>query len=175
MANKNETTEIVTGLENAKTEEERKTQEYNLVESLLAAADFKNDEDLFREIEIRRDGKFFFKFTVRPVTEDERARCSKRATSYMKNPNNRKLPPIEKDFSQTLWECYLIYTATVPEDQSKIWGNSAVMAKFDLVEPAESVKLLLRPGEMKRVAEIISEISGIDDEELVSTEDYVKN
>ena len=46
-------------------------KQYDLVKSLLEAADYKEDESSRQKIEIKRDGKFLFEFTIRPLSEDE--------------------------------------------------------------------------------------------------------
>ena len=47
-----------------------KENELDLVQGLLEAADFRNDDDLQTEIQIKRNDKVFFKFKVRPLSEE---------------------------------------------------------------------------------------------------------
>ena len=168
--------EILTGLESAENKAELKEKEYDLVAALMEAAAFREDEDLITEVDIKRNGKFLFSVRVRPIGDDEAKAARKKATKYMPNPQNRKLPPIEKEFNANMFNSLIIYTATVEEDRAKIWGNKAIMDKFNLVEPYESVNVLLTVGEKSELVDTIIGISGMDvDDEEVSTEEYVKN
>ena len=165
--------EIVTGLENASTPKEA---EYNLVAALLEAAGYREDEDLITTVEIKRAGKFLFEVNIRPIGNDETKAARKKATKMMPNPQNRKLPPIEKEFDSGLFNSLIIYYATTEEDKAKIWGNAAIMDKFNLVNPWESIDILLTIGEKTALSDKVVEISGMDlDDDEVTDEEYVKN
>jgi len=144
------------------------------VTSLLAAADFRNTENAVTEVEIRRAGKFYFSVHVHPISEDDVRAARKKATTYMRNPQGAKYPPIEKDFNPSLFNSWLIYLATTPEDQQKIWGNKSVKDKFGLMENVESINVLLLLGEKTALSDKIIEISGLNDEEQFDAEDYAK-
>lgn len=161
MENKMEEKKI-TGLDTA---ENRKEAEYDLVKSLLEAAEFKTSEESVTEVEIKRNGKFLFTVRVRPLSDPDTRLARKKATTYMPNPNGRKLPPIEKDFNNTIFKSWIIYLATVPEDQEKVWGNSAIKEKFSLAERWESIDVLLTLGEKNKLFNLITEISGLDDDD----------
>lgn len=166
---------LVTGLDQA---ENRKEAEYDLVSSLLEAAEFKTSEDNITEAEIKRGGKYLFSVHLHPISEADARIARKKATTYMPNPNNKKLPPIEKEVNSSKFTSYLIYFATTEEDQKKIWGNSAVMQKYGLMEPAETVDVLLTYGEKQKVADLVGKISGMDDDdedEVMDEEEYAKN
>ena len=152
----------VTGLDTAAN---RKEAEYDLVSSLLAAANFQTDDDQITEVEIKRAGKFLFAFHIHPISDTDARFARKKATTYMPNPNNKKLPPIEKDFNNSTFGSWLIYMATTEEDQAKIWGNAQVMAAKGLTQPWESVNVLLTMGEKKRVLDLVTKISGMDDDD----------
>lgn len=170
---KNLENEILTGLENT---ENPKEAEYDLVSALLEAASYKEDKDLITEVDIKRAGKFLFTVRIRPLSDVEAKQARKKATRMMPNPQNKKLPPIEKDFDNSLFNSLIIYAATVEEDKKNIWGNKAIMDKFNLVEPHESISILLTVGEKSALADKVVEISGMDDDEdEVTTEEYVKN
>ena len=145
-----------------------------MVTSLLAAADFRNTENAVTEVEIRRAGKFYFSVHVHPISEDDVRAARKKATTYMRNPQGAKYPPIEKDFNPSLFNSWLIYLATTPEDQQKIWGNKSVKDKFGLMENVESINVLLLLGEKTALSDKIIEISGLNDEEQFDAEDYAK-
>lgn len=163
-------------LSNVGVSDDKKATEYDLVTALLAAADFRNDSGLATEIDIRRGGKALFSFKIRPLGDKETKEARKKATRYMKNPNNAKLPPIEKEVDQALHFSWLIYLATVEEDRARIWGNKAILEKFDLTEPVEAVDILLRSGEKMKVVEAVMKVSGMaEDEDEITPEDYAKN
>lgn len=163
----------VTGLDTAAN---RKEAEYDLVSSLLAAANFQTDDDQITEVEIKRNGKFMFAFHIHPISDTDARLARKKATKMMPNPHNKKLPPIEKEFNNSIFGSWLIYLATTEEDQAKIWGNAQVMAAKGLMESWESVNVLLTMGEKKRVLDLVTKISGMDeddDEEVVSEEEFL--
>lgn len=165
--------ELVTGLENA---ENRKDAEYDLVKALLESADYKTAEENITEAEIKRAGKFMFSVRLHPISEPDARMARKKATSYMPNPNNKKLPPVEKEFDTAKFNSWLIYLATTEEDQQKIWGNPAIMQKFGLAQPYESIDVLLTLGEKQRLADLVTEISGLnDDGETIDEEEFAKN
>lgn len=166
---------LVTGLDQA---ENRKEAEYDLVSSLLSAAEFKTSEDNITEAEIKRGGKYLFSVHLHPISEPDARVARKKATTYMPNPNNKKLPPIEKDVNAAKFSSWLIYLATTEEDQQKIWGNPEVMKKFGLMEPVDSIDILLTYGEKQRLADLVGEISGMvddDEDETMDQEEYAKN
>lgn len=170
---KEEKNAIVTGLE---VTENRKEAEYDLVASLMEAASYREDKDLITTVEIKRGGKFLFAVNIRPVSDDEVRIARKKATTYMPNPQNRKLPKIEKDFNAGIFNAMLIYMATTEEDKTKIWGNRAIMDKYNLVEGYESIDVLLTVGEKTALADKVIEISGMDiEDDEVSEEEYTKN
>lgn len=157
----------VTGLESATN---RKDAEYDLVTSLLAAADFKNADDQITEVEIKRAGRYLFTVHIHPISDPDARFARKKATVYMPNPVNKKLAPVEKDFNNSKFGSWLIYLATTEEDQQKIWNNPAIMQKFGLMEAWESVDVLLTLGEKRALLDQVTSISGIDDDE---DEEYV--
>ena len=162
----------VTGLDNAAN---RREAEYDLVSSLLEAANFQTDNDQITEVEIKRAGKYLFTFHIHPISDTDARFARKKATTYMPNPNNKKLPPIEKEFNNSIFGSWLIYLATTEEDQAKIWGNAQVMAAKGLSQPWESVNVLLTMGEKRKVLDLVTKISGMDDdddEEFMSEEEF---
>lgn len=155
----------VTGLDQAETRKERKEAEYDLVSSLLEAAEFKTSDDNITECDIKRNGKFLFTVRVHPVSDADTRVARKNASTYMANPNNKKLPKILKEQNEVLLKSWIIYLATVEEDQEKIWGNPAVMQKHALTLPVESIDILLTAGEKEKVFEEVGKISGLIDDE----------
>ena len=172
MSNKETEKVNVTGLDTA---ENRKEAEYDLVSALLEAAEFKTDENNITEVEIKRAGKYLFTVHIHPISDPDARFARKKATIYMPNPNGKKLPPIEKEFNNSKFGSWLIYLATTEEDQAKIWGNSQVMAKKGLMEPWETVDALLNLGEKRKMLDLVTSISGMDDDEeveVMSEEDF---
>lgn len=162
--------------------ENRKEAEYDLVKSLLEAAEFKTSEDNITEAEIKRNGKYLFTVHLHPISETDARFARKKATTYMPNPNNKKLPPIVKEENETLFKSWLIYLATTEEDQEKIWGNPVIMQKYGLKLPVESIDILLRFGEKDKLSELVGKISGVLDDDdgedgngNMSAEEYAKN
>lgn len=169
MATKETEKKSITGLDQASN---RKEAEYDLVTSLLSAADYKTDDDNITEAEIVRKGKYLFSVHIHPIGDEDTRFARKRATVMMPNPDNKKLPPIEKEFNNAKFKSWLIYLATTEEDQKKIWGNSEVMRKFDLKEPWESIGVLLTGGEKNRLFNLVTKVSGFDDEEYGDEETF---
>lgn len=172
MAEKEQVT--VTGLEMAA---DRKDVEYDLVKSLLAAMDYQKEEENITEVEIRRNGKFYFSVHLHPISDEQIRTARKKSTVYVPNPNNKKLPPIEKELNSVRMKSMAIYLATTEEDQQKIWGNPAVKEKAGLMENYESVDVLLNAGEKLKLWETVLDISGLndDDDDTMDEEEYSKN
>lgn len=166
-ANNENENKSVTGLDLAA---DRKEAEYDLVKSLLEAADYKTDEKNITEVEIKRAGKYLFTVHIHPISDPDIRAARKHATRYMPNPNGKKLPPIEREFDNAKFGSWVIYLATTEEDQQKIWGNPQIMQKFGLAQPYESIDFLLRLGEKRKLMELVTDISGLDDED---DEDYI--
>lgn len=161
--------------------EVQKGKEEDIVSALLSAADFRNDEELITPIEIKRNGKKLFSFNVRPVSDEEVAFVRKKTRKMYPNPAGKKYPKIEGEIDAPQFNSRLIYIATVEDDRERVWGQRAVMDKFNLVEPWETIGVVLTAGEKSRVADVVMEISGMQDDEadneetLDSIEDYAKN
>ncbi len=165
----------LTGLENSEAiGTNAKDTGYDLTKALLAAAEFRTSEEAIKEIDICRNGVHYFTFHVHPISDKEARAARKAATKFMPNPNNRKLPPIEKEFDSAKFHSLLIYSATTAEDQEKIWNNPQVKDKYDILEPAEMVDLLLSVGEKLEIVDLIMDISGMEENDA-TPEEYAKN
>lgn len=162
MANEKKETQNVTGLDTAVN---RKEAEYDLVTALLEAASYKTDEDSITEVTIARNGKFLFKVRIHPLSDSDVKQAQKMAGVYKPNPTNKKLGKVKVDQENDKLASWLIYLATVPEDQEKIWGNSKIMTTFNLMQPWESVDTLLKKGEKDKLLEQVFDISDMNDEE----------
>ena len=166
---------MVTGLETAKTQTEKNEKEYDLLEALLKAADFRNDEDMVTTAEIRRNGVLMFEVNIHPIGDEEARALRRKATTYMPNPVNPKLPRVEKNFDQGKFNSLIIYEATTEKDKKAIWGRKEIMEKYNLVEPHESVDILLTVGEKNNLSDEVLRISGWEDDIVKQEEEYVKN
>lgn len=155
-----------------------KEDEYDLVSSLLAAAEYQQTPDMTKEVEIRRNGRLYFTVHVHPVSEDDISLARKKASKYYENPQGKKLPRVRGELDSNLFNSWIIYLATAEEDREKIWGNSAIMKKFNLLKPVESINYLLIAGEKSQLIDLIFDISKLSDEEddeEAEAEDYAKN
>lgn len=153
-------------------------EEYDLVASLLAAAEYQKTPDLIQEVEIKRKGRVFFTVHLHPVSEDDITLASKKASKYYENPQGKKLPRVRGEMDTNLFHSWIIYLATTEEDREKIWGNRQVMEKVAAVKPAETINHLLIAGEKAEMIDIIMDISRMSDEEddvEISREEYAKN
>lgn len=162
MATEKKETQNVTGLDTAV---DRKEAEYDLVKSLLEAADYKNDEEEILEVEISRRGKFLFKVRIHPISDADVKMAQKKAGVYKPNPANKKLGLIKVDQKNDKLASWLIYLATTEKDQEEIWGNKAIMTKYGLAENWESIDTLLKKGEKDDLLEKVFEISGMNEDE----------
>lgn len=168
---KEQVKENVTGLDTAY---DRKEAEFDMTRALLAAAEFKTAEDNITTVDIKRAGKLLFPVRIHPIADTDIKLARKKATTKMPNPNGKKYPPIDKDFDSVKFKSWMIYLATIEEDQQRIWGNPTILQKFGLMEPAESIDVLLSAGEKSKLVDVVTDISGFDDEEdeNVTEEDF---
>lgn len=158
---KKETEQNITGLDQAI---DRKEAEYDLASALLSAAEFRTAEENITEVDIKRNGKFYFSVHIHPISDADVKQARKQAGIYKDNPTNKKLGKVKVDVDDAKFGSWLIYMATTPQDQQKIWNNSAIMQKYSLMQPWESVDVLLITGEKNKLLETVFEISGINDE-----------
>ena len=156
------------------TDEEQKEStrknEVDLLDALLLAAAYKDDEDEKVEIIINRKGTDLFSFHIHPLSEDDFNRCRKKCTKYVKSRTNAGLR-VPEELDAPRYRCMLIYEATVPEDRAKIWDNKNLWKAKDLVTGIEAVDVLLKAGEKDAVCNKIDAISGYE----LTDEDVAKN
>lgn len=156
--------------------EELRMQEDDLLRGLLDAADFKESEDNYKTIRIKRgegeDAKLYFEFDIRPLSEDEIAECRKAASKKYPHPSGRKYGQIEGETNVTEMRSRKILKATIPGDNGKkIWENVELMRKLDLITAIDVIDKVLLAGEKSKICDIIDTISGYDADE----EDFLKN
>lgn len=144
--------------------------EDDLLNGLLAAANYKDDAEESVEIVINRQGKDLFSFHIHPLSEEDFNRCRKRCTKYVKSRTNAGVR-IPEEVDTVKYRNMLIYEATVPEDRAKVWDNKALWKAKDLATGIEAVDILLKAGEKNAVCEKIDSISGYE----MTEEEVAKN
>lgn len=144
--------------------------EDDLLNGLLAAANYKDDEDESVEIVINRQGKDLFSFHIHPLSEEDFNRCRKRCTKYVKSKTNAGVR-IPEEVDTVKYRCMLIYEATIPADRARIWDNKQLWKAKDLATGIEAVDILLKAGEKNAVCEKLDTISGYE----MTEEEVAKN
>ena len=144
--------------------------ETSLLDGLLAAANYKDDEDESVEIVISRKGKDLFSFHIHPLSEEDFNRCRKRCTKYVKSRTQAGMR-IPEEVDTVKYRCMLIYEATIPEDRKKVWDNKALWKAKDLATGIEAVDVLLKAGEKNAICEKLDNISGYE----MTEEEVAKN
>ncbi len=149
------------------TEEETKEQirlnEEDLIHGLIEASGYVNDES--QPIQIVRNGRLFFEFSVRPLSEEEYDKCKKKWTKYVRNKQfGMKLP---EETNSIKYRAALIHTATVAEDREKLWDNKKVWEALkskglQILSGLDVIEYCLKAGEKDRVLEVIDNISGYE-------------
>lgn len=142
-----------------------------LLSGLLAAAEYADDKSAQKKIQIKRNGKKLFEFTIHPLSEEESNQCLKSSTKKLPNPMGKRYPKIDGDVDYVALRSRKIYAATIPEDQKKLWDNPKVKNKLNLLTGLDVIDKVLLAGEKARIVEQIDELSGfnpdIDDEEFI--------
>ena len=140
---------------------EARANEDDLLNGLLAAANYKDDENETVEIVIARGGRDLFSFRIHPLSEDDFNRCRKRCTKYVKSKSQAGIR-VPEEVDTVRYRCMLIYEATVPEDRAKIWDNKKLWKAKDLATGIEAVDILLKAGEKNAICEKLDAISGYE-------------
>lgn len=155
------------------TEEENRGQlrtfEDDILKGLLAAANFKAEEDNIHTIEIARNGVVLFKFRIRPLSEEEYQACKEKYTKYVRNKQLGIKFPEHTDTVR--YRSALIYQATVDEDRAKIWDNKNAWKALNVLNGVDLIDKTLLAGEKDAVLELIDKISGYS----VTAEETAKN
>lgn len=137
-----------------------RTYEGDILKGLLAAADYREEEDSVTPIEIARGSVVLFTFRVRPLSEEEYNRCKEKNTKYVRNKQlGIKFP---EDTNATRYRSSLIYEATIDEDRTKIWDNKEAWRapKINVTNGTDMIDKVLLAGEKDAVLNKIDEISG---------------
>ena len=155
------------------TEEENKgqlrTYEDDILKGLLAAANYKTEEDNIHPVEIARNGVVLIKFHIRPLSEEEYQTCKEKNTKYVRNKQlGIKFP---EDTNSVRYRSALIYQATVDEDREKIWNNKDAWKELNVLNGIDLIEKTLLAGEKDAVLELVDKISGY----TATTEEVAKN
>lgn len=141
--------------------EEILEQEGNLLSDLLDLAQRKENEVFFRKIEILgQGGQVKASFRLRPLSSEDVEQCVKQSTKLTKNLKGK----VEKEVNQRLYQSILIYTATIPEDQARLWGNVELKRTLNVLDSFDMVDRLLLAGEKASVLAVIDEMGGFTEE-----------
>lgn len=155
------------------TEEENtgqlRTYEDDILKGLLAAANFKVEEDNIHPIEIVRNGVVLFTFRIRPLSEEEYQTCKEKYTKYVRNKQLGIKFPEHTDTVR--YRSALIYQATIEEDRAKIWDNKSAWKALNVLNGVDLIDKALLAGEKDAVLELIDKISGYS----VTAEETAKN
>lgn len=151
------------------TAEETKAQlranEEDFIQGLIDAASISEDDT--QRIEIIRNGRLFFAFSIRPLCSAEYDKCKKKYTKYVRNKNlGMKLP---EDTDRVKYQSAIIYQATVDEDREKLWDNKKVWETLrnqdiQIMGPLDVIEYCLRAGEKDRVLQAIDTLSGYEND-----------
>ena len=175
MSNTEEKKDLA-GLTKAKASD-RKAAENDILSSLLKAANYRNDEDSIKEVDIKRNGELLFTVHVHPIGEEESQKAYKKARIKKKNKKGQYVYDPE-NIDDQLRKSWLIYLATTEKDKKEIWGNKEFMQEMDIIDPVDSIDVLLQVGEKIMLVNTIFEISGWaddEDDEIADDEEYAKN
>lgn len=149
--------------------------EDEMINGLLTAANYKNDEDLQRKIQIKRHGKLLFEFWIRPLTEEEIQDCRKKVTKKIIDPRGKMYGKVDGETNVVKLRSYKILTATVDKGNGIIWDNKKLKDKLNLIQAIDVIDTVLMGGEKDSICDIIDEISGFGAYEEITPEEAAKN
>ena len=159
-------------------EEEKKNHirmhEEDFIQGLIDASEYAVEETQL--IEIARNGKVFFAFNIRPLSEEDYDKCKKKSTRYVRNKQFGMRLPEETD--NVKYRAALIHLATVKEDRDKLWDNKKVWEElktkgFQILSGYDVINYCLKAGEKDKILETIDKLSGYED--AIEIEEVAKN
>ena len=160
----------IKAIETDMTEKEENIYQENegdLLEGLLAAADSAANETV--KIDIVRNGRHYFSFSIHPLSEEDAFAIRKKYTKYEKN--RRAGVNVASEVDTAKYRSSMIYNSTTQEDQEKIWNNKKLWEGLRkqgkvIVNALDVVEALLKPGEKDKIMEAIDDIGGYGSEDL---------
>lgn len=144
------------------TKEEILQSESDILAGLLELGNTRNNPEEYHKIQIRREGKVKLEFRIRPLSEKEMIGCNEQATKYAPPKGGKPRTALKTDVPKM--RSLFIYTATVDEDRKKIWDNEQAKLKFNILESADMIDMVLKGGEKDQILAKIDEISGYHDD-----------
>ncbi len=160
------------------TANQMRMHEEDFLQGLIDAACYAAEER--KVIEIARkdpstgESRVYFRFTIRPLAEEEYDRCKKKHTKYVRNKSiGVKMP---EDTNAVKYRDALIYQATVEEDRAKLWDNKKAWEVMrdkglQIMNGLDVIEYSLKAGEKDAVIDEIDKLSGYGS----NLEEVVKN
>ena len=130
----------------------------DIAAALIEASEYNMGADKQRKINIQRNGKSLFSFTIEPVNEETMRRVRR---ENMKNRGRRNEELIGERFV-----AQLIYEATIEEDKNRLWRNREVQERLNVASGADVVQKVLTPAERSKLEEVLIEIGSYDSDGL---------
>ena len=134
-----------------------RTYEDDILAGLMKAADFRDDPDEIKEIEIIRNKVLLFRFHIHPLSEEELVDCRKSHTNWKKNKQIGTR--VAESIDMPKYRSEIIYRATTEEDRVKIWDNRAAWEKLAVLNGVDMVDAVLKAGEKSNICDVIEDIS----------------
>ena len=136
----------------------------DIASALIEASEYNLGADKRRKINIQRNGKPLFSFTIEPVDEETMRRVRR---ENLKNRGRRNEELIGERFV-----AQLIYEATIEEDKNRLWRNREVQERSNVASGADVVQKVLTPAERSKLEDVLIEIGSYDSDGL---DDLIKN
>lgn len=145
---------------------EAEADEVDYLAGLLNAAEDAEDET--KKIEIVRNGKTYFAFSIHSLPDETLYEIRKKYTKYVKN--KRTGTKVAEGVDNAKLRSSMIYNATIAEDQEKLWDNKQVQEALrrrgkHIINALDVIDAVLLPGEKENVLTVLDELSGYDTEE----------
>lgn len=146
--------------------DDMRENEVDYLAGLLDAA--KDAEEDIKKIEIIRNGKLYFAFSIHALNEETLYEIRKKYTKYTKN--RRTGIKVADGMETAKFRSSLIYNSTIPEDQEKLWDNKDIQKSLSkmgkhIINALDVIDAVLLPGEKENILSVIDEISGYETEE----------
>lgn len=156
------------------TEEETKQHilqnEDSILQGMLAAADYASNEEM--TLNIVRNGKHYFSFSIHPLSEDMMHQIRKKYTKYVKN---RKAGiNVAEELDVAKFRSSVIYNSTIESDKEKLWDNKRIWEGLrkqgkSVVNALDVIESVLLQGEKERIMTAIDQLCGYNEDEQIET------
>lgn len=162
--------EEVVDTETVANTDDLKEYEGDILNALMDASNYKQDESERYLIRVVRNNTILLKFHIHPLSEEDYDKCRQKNTKYVRNRRiGTKLPESTNDVR---YRSQVIFTATVKEDREKLWNNKEAWAQLNVASGVDLIDKVLKGGEKDKILEQIDKISGYDNSQL---EETIKN